>query len=219
MNPLTRPIAEETFHRTPNPPMSSALASATSLPKDLPTPDGSQPNILAVNLAPVADAFQLDGSVGNYPMSDAANDQATPEPPISTSHSEGPVERVQSLTLPSSSASAPAARPQAPQTDSPSRIRSPSMLHGTTASPAASGQDLPVQLSSKTATATSAHGVFLRWRPPSMQSCLPVVPIAGEQAVSVAQSPKSSQSSPQISLPGAEMKEVGLYRIFKMCVR
>ena len=198
----------------PIPSMSSALASAISLPKDLPTPDGSQPNILAVNPAPIADAFHPNGSVANNPMSDAANDQVTPEPLISTPHSKAPVERPQSLTISSSSASAPAARPQDRQTNSPSRIRSPSISLGTTTSPAPSRQSPPVQVTSKTATALSTHGVSLQPRPPSMQS--PDVPTASEQPVSVTQSLDSSQSSSRDSLPGAEMKDVGSCRTVKV---
>ena len=138
-------------------------------------------------------------------MSDAVNDQATPEPLISTPHSKALIERAQSLTIPSSSASAPAASTQVRQTEGLSRIKSPSML---TTSPAASGQGPLVQLSPKTATATSAHGVPLQSRSPSMQSSLPVVSTAGERPLSVSQPVKSSQPSLRNSLPGAEMKEV-----------
>ena len=148
-------------------------------------------------------------------MSDAANDQATPEPLISTPHSKAPIERAQSLTIPSSSASAPAASTQVLQTENSSRIKSPSML---TTSPAVSGQGPPVQLSPNTATATSANGVSLQSMSPSMQSRLPVVSTAGEQPLSVSQLLKTSQSSPWNSLPGAEMKVVDLCKIAKVWV-
>ena len=87
-----------------------------------------------------------------------------------------------------------------------------------TISPAASGQGPPVQLSPKTATATSANGVSLQSMSPSMQSGLPVVSTAGEQPLSVSQSLKSGLSSPRNSLPGAEMKIVGLCKIAKVWV-
>ena len=216
MNPLIRAVAEGTFHRTPDPAVFNALASDISLPEDLPTPDGHQSGISTVNPAPVDDTSQPNGSVANIPMSDAANDQTTPQPLISTPHSKAPVERVQSLAIPSSSASASAASTQVRQTDSSSHIRSLSMLHGITTSHAASGQGPPVRLSSKTANATSAHGVSLQSRSPSMQSGLPFVSTAGEQPLSVCQSLKSSQSSPRNSLPSAEVKEVGLCKIVKV---
>ena len=216
MNPLIRAIAAGTFHRTPDPAVFNALASDISLPEDLTTPDGHQFGISTVNPAPVDDASQPNGSVADIPMSDAANDQATPEPLISTPHSKAAVERAQRLTIPSSSASAPAASTQIRQTEISSRIRSPSILHGVTTSPATSAQGPPVQLSSKTATATGAHSVSLQSRPPSMQSGLPVVSTAGEQPLSVCQSLKSSQSSPRNSLPGAEMKEEGSCKIVKV---
>ena len=151
-------------------------------------------------------------------MSDAANDQATPEPLVSTLHSKAPVEKAQSLTIPSSLASAPAASTLVRQTESSSRLRSPSMLHSMTTSPTASGQGPPVQLSPKTATAISAHGESLQSRSPSIQSVLPVESTTGEQPLSVNQSLKSSQSSPRNSLSGAEMKKVGLCQIVKLWV-
>ena len=70
-------------------------------------------------------------------MSDTENDQATPEPLTSIPHSKAPFERAQSLTIPSSSAPTPAASMQVRQTETLSRIGSPSMLHGTTTSPGA----------------------------------------------------------------------------------
>ena len=215
MNPIIGATAEGTFHRTPNPTIFSALASAISLSQDLPTPDDPQPGLSTVKATPVDDAFQPDGSVAENPMSDAANDPATPETLVSTPHSKSLVERAQSLTIPSSSASAPAASTQVRQAESLSRISSPSMLHATTTSPAASGQDPPVQLSPKTATATSAHRISLQSRSPSMQSGLPVVSTAGDRLSSVTQSLESSQSSPRKSLPGAEMKDVGSCGLFK----
>ena len=143
------------------------------------------------------------------PTSDGANDPATPETEVSTPHPKALGGRPQSLIKPGSSASAPAASTQGRQAENSSRISIPSMLNATTTSPAASGQDAPVQLSPKTATATSAPGVSLQSRPLSMQSYLPVVPTAGEQYLSLIQSLISNQSSAQNSSPGAEMKDVG----------
>lgn len=209
MDPIIGAIAEGTFHETPNLPMLSVLTSTTSLPKDLPTPDGPQPSTSTVDPASVDDASQRDGSIANNPMSDAAINQATPEPLVSTSHLKAPAERAQSLTIPSASASAPAANTQVRQTDGSSHIGSPTILHGAPTSPAASGQGPPVQLSPKTAPATSAHGVLQQPGSPSMQAGLPVVSTAGDQPLSVNQSLKSSQSYPRDSLSGAEMTEVG----------
>lgn len=184
MNPLTRPIAEETFERTPNSPMPRALASAISLSKDIPTPDGSQPNIIVVNPALFADAFQPDISVANNSMSNAADDRATTEPLMCTPHSEEPIKRAQSLTIHSSLASVPAARPQVPQTDNSSRIRSPSMLHGTIASPTASSQDPPVQLSSNSATAATLHSSGVSPIAPGSKSPPTVAPDQFQRRVS-----------------------------------
>ena len=137
MNPVIRATTEETFHRTPDLPIFSAPASDISLSSDQPTPDGPPPGTSTFSPAPVDDASQLDDPVVENIMSDAANDQATPEPLISVPHSKAPVERAQSLTIPSSSAPARAASMKVRQTESSSRIGSPSMLHGTTTSPGA----------------------------------------------------------------------------------
>lgn len=77
-NPIRRAVANGTFHLTSASLSLNAAATDTSLVRNLPISDVSQPDMSTVNTPPVADTFQPDVLTDDTPMPDAPMHVTTP---------------------------------------------------------------------------------------------------------------------------------------------